>query len=145
MNAPFFSGRSIDIPGQMAEEDGFWGMGKRQGLRIVPERKGISLFLGLKKDRPFLTLLILGVSLILTLSSGYACYDELQEADCLSTSAKYETQDLGDFFLEKQNLANGVAKASNPDLLFGEISRAIRSLFSLPPAWTDPTHSVLRC
>ena len=111
---------------------------------ILPKKKN-PLFLLLKRNSPFAIPLIFGISLLLTISCAYAYYDDLLEADFLSPGAKYESQDLDNFFLEKQNPANVAAKPSAVFLLWAENSLPLCSVFSLPPGVTDPTLPLLRC
>ena len=109
------------------------------------EKKVYSLFFLMKRDHPFSILLILGISLLLTFSCAYANYDDLLEADFLSTGVKFESQDADGFLLEKQNPAGLAAKPLTAFLLLAGNSLALGSVFSLPPGVTDPTFSVLRC
>lgn len=112
-------------------------------MGMGPEKKGDSLFLGMKKDHAFSVAVIFGISLLLTLSCAYAYYDDLLEADFLSTGAKYESQECDDFFLEKQTPASTAAR---PLTLLGVGNFfASCSAFSLPVDVTDPTISILRC
>jgi hypothetical protein len=108
-------------------------------------KKRDSLSLPMKRNHPVTILLIFGISLLLTLSSSYASYDDLLEADFLSTGAKYETRDADDFLLEKQNPANMTEKSLPAFLLFTGNSLVLCSVFSPPPGVTDPTLSALRC
>jgi hypothetical protein len=114
-------------------------------MEMGPEKKGGSLFLGMKKDHAFSVAVIFGISLLLTLSCAYAYYDDLLEADFLSTGAKYESQDCDDFFLEKQTPASTAAKPLTLFLLWVGNFLGSCSVFSLPLDVTDPTISILRC
>ena len=111
---------------------------------ILPKKKN-PLFLLVKRNPPLAIPLIFGISLLLTISCAYAYYDDLLEADFLSPGAKYESHDLDNFFLEKQNPANVAAKPSAVFLLWAENSLPLCSVFSLPPGVTDPTLPLLRC
>ncbi len=99
----------------------------------------------MKKNRAFSILLIFGISLLLTLSCAYAGYDDLREADFLATGAKYENQDLDDFFLEKLYPPSAATKSPAGSLLFAEPSLIFASAFSLYPGVTDPAIPVMRC
>jgi hypothetical protein len=114
-------------------------------MGMVPAKKGYPLFLGMKKDHSFSIVVIFGISLLLTLSCAYAYYDDLLEADFLSTGAKYESQDCDNFFLEKQNLASTAAKPLTAFLLWVGNFSASCLVFSLPLDVTDPISSILRC
>ena len=114
-------------------------------MGMVLGKKRDSLFLLMKRNHPVTILLIFGISLLLALSCAYACYDDLLEADFLSTGSKYESQDADGFLLERQNPASVAAKPLTSFLLWAGNSLILGSVFSLPPGMTYPTLSALRC
>ena len=114
-------------------------------MGMIPEKRRYPVFLGMKKDHAFSIVVIFGISLLLTLSCAYAYYDDLLEADFLSTGAKYESQDCDDFSLERQTPASAASKPSIGSLLWAGILSAFCLVFSLSPDVTDPTPSILRC
>jgi hypothetical protein len=95
------------------------------------------------KKGPFFLLLIFAVSFLLPLSCAYSFYDVIVEADFLTNGVKYETGDIENLSVDKQNLTGVIPFPCRTffednffELLLG---------FSIPTPLIHPTSSVLRC
>ena len=98
----------------------------------------------MKRDRPSF-LIILAISFLFPLSSAYAYYDDILEADFLTLGTKYEAADIDNLVVDKYNLT-GMTPPLVSIFLFSEDNFG-------GPCWSfplsaPPNHlvsSILRC
>jgi hypothetical protein len=89
--------------------------------------------------------LIIAISLILLMSTAYFHYYSLVEADFLYRGLKFESSDLEDLFVDKQNIwdlkPSPFFAFSLPD---SALHSEITSFSSVLPD-SDPSPAILRC
>ncbi len=97
-----------------------------------------------RKHRCFFPL-ILTIALLLVTSTAYCNYYSLMEADFLYRGLKFESSDLDDLFVDRQNIWDLKPSSS---CAFSLLDNALRqepaTLFSIHPSF-DPFTSILRC
>ncbi len=57
--------------------------------------------INVKKNRGKPAFLIIGICLVLAIASAYANYNTMLEGDFLAPGAKFEAEDIADFFVDK--------------------------------------------
>ena len=89
--------------------------------------------------------LIIAISLILLMSTAYFHYYSLVEADFLYRGLKFESSDLEDLFVDKQNIWD---LKPSPFFAFSlsdtTLHSELRSFSSILPDF-DPFPAILRC
>ncbi len=97
------------------------------------------------KKKLGLFLFILAVSSILLTSSVYFHYNSLVEADFLYRGLKFESSDLEDLFIDKQNIWDLKPTTSFTFSLLDNVLRPELATFSSIHSSFDPFTSILRC
>ena len=89
--------------------------------------------------------LILTICLILVTSSAYFNYYSLVEADFLYRGLKFESSDLEDLFVDRQNIWDLKPTTSFAFSLLDNGLRPELATFSSIHSFGDPLTSILRC
>ena len=99
----------------------------------------------LKKHRAISTFLIVSLSFIFPLASGYSNYYDLVEADFFTRGAKFEATDLNDLCVDKQINLDFLP---NESFIIASPAISLHRLLILPSYQVvsiDSFFSVLRC